>query len=136
MLDRVGVEVLARFGVSNGWLDGQPAITTHLYGQGRVYYVGVYLNDSAQSTLLDNILRRAGIQPFLTTPAGVEAHRRVSPAGQEIFIVINHERTEKLVSLPWAVHDYLSNRHLERELVLPPYGTAVLTRAVQWSYSI
>ncbi|MGC8873649.1 MAG: beta-galactosidase trimerization domain-containing protein [Chloroflexia bacterium] len=35
--------VLARYGASNGWLDGQAAVAQHPFGLGRVYYVGAWL---------------------------------------------------------------------------------------------
>src|SRR5262249_2572081 len=37
-------EALLRYGASNGWLDGQPAILTHAYGKGRITYVGAVLD--------------------------------------------------------------------------------------------
>jgi hypothetical protein len=60
-------------------------------------------------------------------PAGVEARKRVDSDGKEIFIVINHERTEMQLSLPWLAHEHLHGLDT-RELRLAPYAIAVLTR--------
>jgi beta-galactosidase len=125
--DEAGTAVIARYGASNGWLDGQAAITSHPYGKGRVYFVGAYLDESSQQALLDHIARLAGVEPVMETPAGVEACKRVGTQG-EVFIIINHERTEKRVALPWPGREHLSGRE-GGELMLRPYGVAVVTRS-------
>jgi hypothetical protein len=56
----------------------------------------------------------------------VEARKRVNMQGEEVFIVINHERSRKKVQLPWQAHDYINNVDTH-ELFLEPYGVAVLT---------
>lgn len=126
--DEAGTKVMARFGESNGWLDGQAAITSHAYGKGSVTYVGAWLDEASQQKLIDEVVKSAGIQPVMECPAAVEARKRVSVTGEEIFIVINHERLEKKMDLPWLAHEHL-NRLDMRELKLEPYGVAVLTRA-------
>ena len=126
--DEAGIKVMARYGASNGWLDGQAAITSHPYGKGSVTYVGAYLDDGAQQHLVDDILKSAGIPSVMDCPVGVEVRKRVNPKGGEVFIIVNHEQTEKRVTLPWLSREHL--RGLDtRELQLEPYGVAVITRA-------
>jgi beta-galactosidase len=127
VLDPENTGVLARYGAGQGWLGGQPAITVHNYGAGKVYYVGAYLDEAAQDTLLAMILREAGLQPALETPAGVEACVRVSAEGREVFILINHGKAQQTMSLPWQAHNHLSGQMITT-LALEPYGAAVLTR--------
>jgi hypothetical protein len=50
--------------------------------------------------LLDHISQAAVIRPVMETPVGVEVRKRVNANGEEIFIVINHERKEQQVHLP------------------------------------
>jgi beta-galactosidase len=119
-------QVIARYGESNGWLDGQAAITSHPYGKGYVTYVGVWLEEASQQKLMDEIMKSAGVTPVMDCPTGVEARTRVNEQGDEVFIVINHERAEKKVKLPWLAHDHLK-RLDGRELQLEPYDVAVLT---------
>jgi len=119
---------IARYGVSNGWLDDQLAVTVHSYGRGLVYLVGAYLDEAAQQALVDHIVRMAVVKPPLDTPAGVEARKRMNVEGEEVFIVINHERAEQLVQLPWPAREHLSGQTVLDELRLAPYGVAVLTR--------
>lgn len=120
-------KVLARYGESNGWLDGQAAITSHFFGKGCVTYVGAYLDEASQQQLIDSIATSARVQPVMECPAGVEARKRVDTNGREIFIVINHERTEKQLLLPWLAHEHIHGLDT-RELRLAPYAIAVLTR--------
>jgi beta-galactosidase len=119
-------KVIARYGESNGWLDGQGAITAHSFGKGRVTYVGAWLEDASQQKLMDDIVKSAGVESVVECPVGVEARRRMNAPGEEVFIVINHERTEKKVNLPWRAHEHLTGSDVNK-LKLEPYGVAVLT---------
>jgi beta-galactosidase len=130
VLDAEGTQVLARYGPSNGWLDGQPAITKHYYGKGWVIYVGVYLDEVSQKSLLQQITQDAEVEPSLETPSGVEASKRVNPVGGEIFILINHTRTPQQVELPWSANEHLHHQEVGHQLILEPYDVAVLTRAI------
>jgi beta-galactosidase len=95
---------------------------------GRVYCVGAYLDDASQQSLLNHIAEAAGVQPVLETPPGVEARKRVTANGQEVLILINHERAEKPVGLPWPAREHLTNQSIIEGLKLMPYDVAVLTR--------
>ena len=127
VLDSESTRVLARYCAGQGWLAGQPAITVHDYGAGKVYVVGAYLDDAAQDALVSTILREAGLQPVLETPTGVEACLRVGAEGREVFILINHSNASQTVSLPWQACNHLSGEILTH-LALEPYGAAVLRR--------
>ena len=120
-------QVIARYGKSNGWLDDQVAISVNVSGKGLVYYIGAYLDPLAQESLVDRLLKNAGIRS-LSTPAGVEARLRVRPDGQEIYFLINHRPEGCCVTLPWPAHEYLDGKPVNGNLELAPYGVAVLTR--------
>jgi beta-galactosidase len=128
--DQDNTHVAARFGRSNGWLDDQIAITVNSYGKGLVYYIGVYLDEVAQQALMDHIASMAAIRAVMETPAGVEARLRVASDGTRITILVNHECKEQVVSLPWPTHEHLAGQPVAGELVLAPYGVAVLTRSL------
>ena len=125
--DEANVQVLARYGESNGWLDGQPAVTSHSYGKGCIYFIGAYLDEASQQVLLDHISQAARVRPVMQTPPGVEARKRINARGEEITIFINHERKGQAVSLPWPAHEHLSGRTVNT-LEMEPYGVAVITR--------
>jgi beta-galactosidase len=128
--DVEGTQVLATYGDSNGWLDGQPAITRHHFGKGIVTFIGAYLDEVSQKFILQQITREAAIKPIMNTPAGVEACRRVDKDGREIIILINYNRSEQRILLPWSAHEHLNNKPVSTELTLDPYGVAILTRAI------
>ncbi|HEX5809919.1 MAG TPA: beta-galactosidase, partial [Anaerolineales bacterium] len=125
--DAEKTRIIARYGASNGWLDEQAAVTSHPFGKGYVTYIGAYLDSAAQQKLLDDIVQAAGIQALMQLPAGVEACQRVGADRRQIFILINHERTEKQVTLPWQAHEYLRERDVQ-DFQLEPYGIGVFTR--------
>ncbi|MCY2931097.1 MAG: beta-galactosidase, partial [Planctomycetota bacterium] len=110
VLDEANTRVLARYGPSNGWLDGQPAVTVHRYGKGTVTFVGAYLDEASQKALMNAAAAAAGVGPVMPTPPGVTACRRVSPSGREIVILGNHTRSLQRVPLPWAAREHLAGR--------------------------
>jgi beta-galactosidase GanA len=126
--DEKGVVPIARYGPSTGWLDDQLAITVHGVKGGLVYYVGAYLDDAAQQAFLDRLVGTAMMKPVMEVPTGVEVRKRVNAEKEEIFIVINHEREEKRVPLPWPAREHLSGEAGKGELILAPYGAAILTK--------
>ncbi|MDH4138729.1 MAG: Beta-galactosidase C-terminal domain, partial [Anaerolineae bacterium] len=89
--------------------------------------VGAYLDDASQQSLLDRITAASGVEPVMETPAGVEARKRVNAEGLEVFVVVNHERIDQLVHLPWQAHEHLSGQSVKDELKLGPYEVAILT---------
>jgi beta-galactosidase len=118
---------IARYGASNGWLDDQVGVSVHPYGQGMVFYVGAYLDEAAQKSLMDHILNTAGIQS-IKTPPGVEVRTRIKPGGEEVYLVMNHSQEEKTLSLPWPAHEHISGSLVKEKLKLPGYGVMVLTK--------
>ncbi|MBN1310367.1 MAG: beta-galactosidase [Anaerolineae bacterium] len=123
------VSVIARFGKSNGWLDDQPAITVSSGHNGLLYYVGAYLDEEAQDVFIDHVLKTAKLKPPFDTPAGVEICPRTNAEGKTAYILINHERDRKVVSLPWKAQEHLGKQTIDGTLDLDAYGIAVVTKA-------
>ncbi len=129
ILDVSQTTILAYYGASNGWLDGQPAITLHPFGKGQVYMIGAYLDPGTQNELVKLVAASAGVKPVMSSPTGVEVRQRLSADGKAILIVTNHTREEQIVTLPMPVREHLEDRYLENSLKLGPYGVAILTQA-------
>ena len=125
--DNTNTQVIARYGVSNGWLDDQIAITVHSHGRGLVYFVGAYLDEEAQRALMGRITETARVRPVMDSPAGVEVCKRVNPEGVVVYIVVNHQREERVVRLPWPAHEHLTEQSVVDDLRLAPYGVALVT---------
>ncbi len=125
LADRVAV--IARFGRSNGWLDGQAAITVQVLGIGHVYYVGVQLDEIAQYEFFSHVLKSANLRGR-ETPDGVEWRTRVRMNGQEVHIIINHSQSTKSMVLPWPAYEHLSNQIIPPEVQLGSYAVAIITQ--------
>jgi len=127
LLDENLAMPMARYGKSNGWLDGQVAMAVHPFGYGMVYTAGAYLDEAAQQVFINHVLRMAGVSG-LESPEDVEISQRVDASGRVIYFVINHATAERSLSLPWPAFDHLTGRAV-RELALEPYGVAIVTRS-------
>ena len=117
----------ARFEDFNGWIDGRPAVTTHMPGRGIAYYVGCVLDDVSMRKLVDHILLFKMVKPVLKdVPPGVEVCTRVNAAGEKFLILINHTQDTRKVKFPPGMHEYITDGDYEGEVNLPPYSVAVL----------
>jgi hypothetical protein len=93
--------------------------------------VGAYLDQAAQSKLIDLILTASDIQAPWQVPRGVEVCQRVSPArgaGEKIYILINHRKEPQKLNLPWKAHEHLSDTTIQGVLDVPAYHVAILTK--------
>ena len=119
---------IARYGTSNGWLDNEIAITVCAKGTGLTYMVGAYLDVAAQQAMVDHFLQNAGLQK-IETPPGVEICVRVRPDGEQLYVVINHERSPATVTLPSPAQNPLTGQPVSGAFRLAPYGVAVLAKS-------
>jgi len=117
-------QVLMRYGASNGWLDGQPAVLTHRYGKGRITYIGAILDPDLMSKAADWMVAQSGVTPaFGSVPDGVYVSRREGE-GKRIFVMVNFTREEKHVELRHAMQALLAG-HEESSVDLAAYGVEV-----------
>ncbi len=117
--------VLLRYGKSNGWLDDQAAVITHPAGQGRITYVGAWLDEPLTRTLFISFINQADVTaPIISVPNGVELTERSGQSGSYYFL-LNHGETPQQITLPKAMLDILSDRS-SQTISLPPHGIAVL----------
>jgi beta-galactosidase len=123
------VQPIVRYGVSNGWLDNRPAATVNVVGRGFVYYIGTLFDENAQNKLIEYICKMQRISPLMKTPKGVEVCQRVTPEGQKIYIMINHQDKKQKIEIPWPAREHLSSFSGKGELTLEPYGVVILTKA-------
>jgi beta-galactosidase len=126
VLDEANTRILARYGAGLGWLTGQPAVTVHSYGAGKVYLVGAHLDAAGQDELCALLVRDAQLEPVLATPAGVEACLRVTPDGRRVCILINQSGQPQHVPLDGLYHNHLTGDSAA-EIWLAVYAAAVLT---------
>ena len=123
-----GTEVLMRYGKSNGWLDGQPAAISRKVGNGRITYIGAWLDPKTMAEAAKWMTDTSGVKPvFGPVPAGVEVSARYGAHGA-VFIVINLSGKPQAITLPREMNDVLEGGS-KRSVNLPYYGVAVLSAA-------
>lgn len=132
LCDRIhaeGAQALATYG--SDFYAGEPAFTVNKFGQGRAYYVGSSLEEKGLADLIQTLTRELDIAPALPgAPAGVEAVPRVSPAGETLLYVLNHNREGVDAPLPAGSYtDLISGKRHSDKLSLPGYGVAILAPA-------
>jgi beta-galactosidase len=119
------VEVLLRYGASNGWLDGQPAVVTRAYGKGRITYVGAILDDKLMAKAAEWMNSQSGITTaFGPLPEGIELNRRVGE-GKQVFVLLNFSTQTRKIALPRPMKSVLEGGQVEN-INLGSYAVAVL----------
>jgi len=115
-----------RYGKSNGWLDGKPAIITRRVGKGSITYVGAWLDPPLMHTVIDELARRAHVHPLAPGVAGnVEVCERTGD-GKRVWILINHGHRRHTVHLPAPASPVLNGGPARRTVVLAPHQVNVL----------
>ena len=119
-------KVLERYGKSNGWLDGKPAIITRKVGKGSITYVGVWMDDAGMKKLTEWLMQKSGVQPaFGPVPAGVDVNARYSN-NYTAFVLTNFAPDSQTVKLPEPMWDVLDGATVS-SVTLPQYGVSVLS---------
>ena len=122
------VEVLARYGKSNGWLDGQPAAITRKVGKGRITYIGAWLDDAGMAAAAKWMSEVSGVKPALRpVPDGIEVYPRYGE-NKVVYVIVSFAKREETVTLPAAMADVLAGG-TKQTVTLPRYGVAVLSSA-------
>jgi beta-galactosidase len=122
------VEVLLKYGKSNGWLDDQPAVVTRAYGKGRITYIGAVLDDKLTAAAAEWMVQKSGVKPiFGPVPDGVEVSRRMG-GGKQVFLLINYAPESRTVTLPRSMKQLLADKQGSK-VELPQYGVEVLVDA-------
>lgn len=118
-------EVMARY--ADEYYAGEPAVTVNRYGGGKVYYIGCDLDQSGLDTLLKRICHDGGILPaFSHIPDGVEVVMK-EKEGQKYAVILNHNPYESVLPLDKEYKECLTGVAMDKELVLPQNGVAILT---------
>ena len=122
------VQILLRYGASNGWLNGRPAAITHAFGKGRITYIGASVDGAMMTAAARWMTDKCGVKPILAVgdaaADGVEVSRRVG-GGREVFVVVNTTAEAKQVALPRAMKLLLGEK-TAASVELPAYGVEIL----------
>jgi beta-galactosidase len=122
------VEVLMRYGQSNGWLDGQPAAITRKVGKGRITYIGAWLDSKTMTKAAAWMTDVSGVKAALgPMPDGVEVYPRYGDRGA-VYVLVNFSKAAQNVKLPAKMQDVL-NGGTTQAVTLPYLGVAVVAAA-------
>jgi beta-galactosidase len=124
------VEVLARYGKSNGWLDGQPAAITRRLGKGRITYIGAWFDDAGMAAAAEWMSETSGIKPALgPVPGSIEVYPRYGKKDGKnkiVYVLVSFAKGEETITLPAPMEDVLAGG-TKRSVTLPRFGVAVLS---------
>ncbi len=127
-VDKTDVEILERFGKSNGWLDGQPAAITRKVGKGRITYIGAWMDEAAMEKAAAWMTSISHVTPaFGPVPKGVEVDPRYGK-DHTVFVLVNLSHATQTITLPAKMQDVL-HATTTRSVTLPNYGVAVLSES-------
>jgi beta-galactosidase len=117
-------EVLSAYG--SGPFSGRAAVTRREVGGGVAWYLGTLPDDGTLGSLLDRVVREAGVAPVAEVPVGVEVTRRRSAAGSWLF-VLNH--TTEPCEVAVAGRDLVSQADVGPVATVPARTAAVVREA-------
>jgi beta-galactosidase len=123
-------QVLMRYGVSNGWLDGQPAAVTRSVGRGTITYIGAAFDEATMKRAAEWMLRESDVASVLPEiPADVDVAIR-SNEKTRILILTNYGSAPRMIKLPHAMHNVLQGGDTT-SVLLPRFGVAVLQESAE-----
>ena len=111
---------VARWLPGDALLSDAPAITVNPVGKGRVIYIGGFSPVATVETLVAQYMN-----PVASASADVEIIIRQA-RGKAYAIALNHSQAPQRVLIPHGNRDLLSGTSIRGEIVLPPFGVAVV----------
>ena len=119
------VSVLAAY--TTDYYAGQPGVTAHRQGQGRVVHFGTFFTPENAAVLLDALGVQDPLAAKAEIPATVQATLR-SNDQEEFCFLLNFTKTSQPVLFKQPVFDLLEERKVNGRIEIPPYGV----RLVRW----
>jgi beta-galactosidase len=119
------VSVLASY--ASDYYAGQPAVTLHQKGQGRVIHFGSFFTPQNVTTLLDALAIQDPLASWAEIPAEVQAVVRSN--GAEWFcLLLNFTNKPQPVTFKESAVDLLEGQKLQGHTEIPPYGVCIVQR--------
>jgi beta-galactosidase len=113
------VSVLASY--ASDYYAGQPAVTIHQKGQGRVIHFGSFFTAQNVTALLNALAIRDPFAGWAEIPAEVQAVAR-SNGTERFCFLLNFTNKPQLVVFKESAFDLLEGQKLKGNAEIPPYG--------------
>jgi beta-galactosidase len=120
------VSVLASY--ASDYYAGQPAVTLHQKGQGRVIHFGSFFTPQNVTALLDALAIQDPFAAWAEIPGEVQAVVRSN--GAEWFcLLLNFTNKPQPVTFKESAVDLLEGQKLQGHAEIPPYGVRIVRRS-------
>ena len=111
------------------WFAGTPAVTLNHFGAGKVYYVATIPPAEFVRELLEKIVTGCGVQPNVRACSSSLVESVKTRKGPDEFLhLINYTREPQTVTLAGRYEQLADQSTISGEVVLPPFGAAILRR--------
>jgi len=122
-----GAETVAVY--ESDFYAGTPALCRNNFGKGQVWYFAARAEAALVERVASLICGECGIEPVFPAQEGIEATRRVKGKKEFIF-VLNHNKAESEVVIPFACRDLITDRNfaVSESYALPAAGVLVLEK--------
>jgi beta-galactosidase len=122
-----GAKVIANY--ADDFYAGTPALCRNSYGKGQVWYFGSRPEAEFLERFTAFICDECKVEPVFLRQEGIEATRRIKGEKEFIF-VLNHNKTETEVAIPFACRDLLTDKDFSLGACysLPAAGVLILEK--------
>jgi len=122
-----GAEVIANY--ESDFYAGTPALCKNKFGKGQVWYFGARPEPALLQKVTAVICNESGVKPVFPVTEGIEATCRVKD-GKEFTFVLNHNKTETEVTIPFAGSDLITGKTFaaNENYTLPAAGVLILAK--------
>jgi beta-galactosidase len=117
------VSVVASY--ASDYYAGQPAVTLHQRGQGRVIHFGSFFTPQNATALLDALAIHDPFAAWAEIPADVQAVPRSNGAERFCFL-LNFTNRPQPVTFKKSAFDLLDGQRLQGQSEIPPYGVRLV----------
>ncbi len=118
-------QVLASY--ASDYYSGEPAVTLHQKGRGRVVHFGSFFTPQNVSALLDALAIEDPLAIWADIPAEIQATVRTHGA-ERYYFLLNFTSTAQTANLKESVFDLLGRQKLQGHTEIPPYGVLLVRR--------
>ena len=109
------------------YYSGEPAVTVHQKGRGRVIHFGCFFTPQNVSALLDALEIQDPLATWADIPAEIQVTVR-SAGAERLYFLLNFSGITQTANLKESVFDLLGRQKLQGRAEIPPFGVLFVRR--------